>query len=394
MSTQIKACSPAPQDSSDALRFVASNYLWDVGHTLGYKFTADVTNNQQQAIKDAMAIWQTYANIDFGADAKTPDVLISCSGPGSWSYVGTNCASYANKGKVSMNLGWLADAYPASAEDRATILHELGHTLGVMHEHQSPARNEYLHLKVLPVYRYYRPLLGYNDRLVKSQVIDVYNSEQIMNMSHLDLHSIMMYFMPAELNEEGIEVPINLDLSKIDKAFITLNYPNVTVKTGGMTVLEALGIVGVPNDVAAVITGYIAHKDDQGNAAPQYAEARKAFSVWNMAVMDMSASNRKLLSGVDPNNAVTYGLSTSLLDFVAQNPLFVSVIKNLVNQVVVQRGIPAVTGIPGSAQKDVLDSIGAIVTQSALKDVVHGLTNDIVGALPPTSGTSTPTTST
>ena len=60
-----------------------------------------------------------------------------------------------------------------------------------MHEHQSPARGQFIHLRELEVYRYHQPLLG--DRAtVKSQIIDTYNEGKIMNMSKLDLESIMM----------------------------------------------------------------------------------------------------------------------------------------------------------------------------------------------------------
>jgi len=61
----------------------------------------------------------------------------------------------------------------------------------MMHEHQSPARGQYIHLKELEVYRYYEPLLG-SRALVKSQIIDTYNEGKIMNMSRFDLESIMM----------------------------------------------------------------------------------------------------------------------------------------------------------------------------------------------------------
>ena len=118
------------------------------------------------------------------------DIRIGFEPGASWSAVGSG-ADKLDKTKPTLNLGWLNDNEKPTPEDRSTILHEFGHALGMMHEHQSPARGEYIHLKELEVYRYYEPLLG-NRATVKSQIIDTYNEEKIMNMSKLDLKSIMM----------------------------------------------------------------------------------------------------------------------------------------------------------------------------------------------------------
>lgn len=111
---------------------------------------------------------------------------------GSWSAIGNDAMKPAFNGKATMNLGWLEDVAVPSAKDRATILHEFGHALGMMHEHQSPARGGSITLKEDAVYRYYRPMLQNRDDLVKSQVIDVYELSQVSNLSRFDAKSIMM----------------------------------------------------------------------------------------------------------------------------------------------------------------------------------------------------------
>ncbi|TFK21229.1 hypothetical protein FA15DRAFT_672778 [Coprinopsis marcescibilis] len=45
------------------------------------------------------------------------------------------------------------------------------------------------------------------------------------NFSAIDTTSIMMYFMPAEMNIERIEIKPNSKLSPLDKPFAFLNYP-------------------------------------------------------------------------------------------------------------------------------------------------------------------------
>ena len=47
-----------------------------------------------------------------------------------------------------MNLGWISgESDVISDEERGVILHEFGHTLGLLHEHQSPLRGDKITLK-------------------------------------------------------------------------------------------------------------------------------------------------------------------------------------------------------------------------------------------------------
>src|SRR3954462_15308254 len=57
-------------------------------------------------------------------------------GNGSWSYIGTDCHKIP-AGQPTMNYGWLPPASP-EAEVRRVVLHEFGHALGLIHEHQNP----------------------------------------------------------------------------------------------------------------------------------------------------------------------------------------------------------------------------------------------------------------
>jgi len=47
-----------------------------------------------------------------------------------------------------MNLGWISgESDVISDEERGVILHEFGHTLGLLHEHQSPLSGDKIILK-------------------------------------------------------------------------------------------------------------------------------------------------------------------------------------------------------------------------------------------------------
>ncbi|KAI9459358.1 hypothetical protein HD554DRAFT_2197419 [Boletus coccyginus] len=172
-------------------RKIRYNFVHTRGWTQKRENAVLYTIKGGHAAQRGFETWEDWANISFEpADVGNADIRIGFEPGGSWSAVGSG-ADKLDRKKPSLNLGWLQDLDTPTPEDRSTILHEFGHALGMMHEHQSPARGEYIHLKELEVYRYYEPLLG-SRALVKSQIIDTYNEGQIMNMSKLDLESIMM----------------------------------------------------------------------------------------------------------------------------------------------------------------------------------------------------------
>jgi hypothetical protein len=162
-----------------------------------YTYLDGATSNKAKAVDKTIQEWVKFANVTFQkttnvASAKIRISFTNLQGS-SWSAIGQDSLNITDTSKPTLNLGWIGDVEDPSPEDAGTILHEFGHALGMMHEHQSPARGERIHLKELAVYNYYRPLLGNNNSLVKTQVIDQYNLSDISNFSHLDLKSIMMY---------------------------------------------------------------------------------------------------------------------------------------------------------------------------------------------------------
>ena len=75
-------------------------------------------------------VWSQHCAIQFHRvfDAQKSDIRIDFKNSGSWSYIGTD-SMYIPKESQTMNLGHI---------DRAGVLHEFGHALGLIHEHQSP----------------------------------------------------------------------------------------------------------------------------------------------------------------------------------------------------------------------------------------------------------------
>ncbi|KAF8068936.1 hypothetical protein FPV67DRAFT_1761456, partial [Lyophyllum atratum] len=154
------------------------------------------TANQKAAVDKVAVEWTYYANLTLsrGEDGdKEAMIRIAFQAKsGSWSSIGKG-ALRAKPGSITMNLGWIEDLPTVSETDKGTILHEWGHALGLMHEHQSPARGGTLTLNTAEVNKYYSATQGWGESLIQSQILNVYNAEDVSNYSTLDTKSIMMY---------------------------------------------------------------------------------------------------------------------------------------------------------------------------------------------------------
>ena len=198
---------------------------WPTGSTLKCRFL-DGSPIQQSKLMLKAKLWEQYANIhiDF---IKTKDEQVRISfmaDSGSWSAVGKDAlnTTYFPKDKPTMNFGWLEDNTDDQEYERV-VLHEFGHALGCIHEHQSPT--EHLQWNKQAVYAQFSgPPNNWSKAEIDSNILNKY-SPQGINDTIFDRHSIMLYQFPAALFLNNLGTPNNYQLSAKDKAFIAKTYP-------------------------------------------------------------------------------------------------------------------------------------------------------------------------
>jgi Astacin (Peptidase family M12A) len=176
------------------------------------RWTGKDKNNQQLA----------NLTLNFVNDPNNADIRIAFQqGDGSWSYIGTECRTIA-KNEPTMNYGWLTKDSSAT-EIQEVVLHEFGHALGLIHEHQNPAGaiqwNKAAVKKDLS-----GPPNRWDDATIQHNIFDKYDPSKITG-TPVDKLSIMMYPIPAAWTTDGFSSGFNTDLSAQDESLIRTCYP-------------------------------------------------------------------------------------------------------------------------------------------------------------------------
>ncbi|EJT74191.1 hypothetical protein GGTG_08036 [Gaeumannomyces tritici R3-111a-1] len=200
---------------------MVSDYMWTPGETIRIKLLGG-TSNVQKMVKKYARGWLEHANLKMNFVKRgDADIRVSfIKGGGSWSVIGTSCRNVP-KDQATMNFGWFTDTTPEMEFSR-TVLHEFGHALGCIHEHQSPAGNIPWDKKA--VYKYYKQTLGWDKPKVRRNIFKAYSID-ITQFSSFDKESIMLYSFPSSLTKGEFFTKPNSTLSNADKRFIAEAYP-------------------------------------------------------------------------------------------------------------------------------------------------------------------------
>lgn len=174
---------------------------------------------------------------------------------GCYSRIGTDALQNWGGLNNSMNLGWMdaplnhtfsygGRSYTTSTSfdqggypgQGTTIVHEFGHALGMIHEHQTPFGNPLVWNEPAVYSAFSGPPNNWTNLDIQSNILSVYSGVG-MNGSNFDPLSIMKYSFPSGLllrptPEVAAEVErFNLTLSACDKYWLAVNYPGKVSET-------------------------------------------------------------------------------------------------------------------------------------------------------------------
>lgn len=137
------------------------------------------------------------------------DIRITFNMDGYWSYIGRE-SLYANviqKGpSLNINTGGASFNRLNQKVLEPLILHEFGHAIGLMHEHQSPESRCADELDWPHLYEYAKKNWGWDEEKARMNFVQYFSSPRLRTTPY-DRQSIMHYAVPASMFKKGSKSP-------------------------------------------------------------------------------------------------------------------------------------------------------------------------------------------
>ncbi len=285
---------------------VARAITWRPGQTVKVCFKSGTRGAHDRVIRVARE-WMQFANVVF--DFQENGAPRQCRGgedikvdfidnKGWWSAYGTT----SRQRDPSMNLQFFGTDTPRytngqpapELELRRIILHEFGHALGMMHEHQSPNAECDSEINWDAAYQM-GVKMGWDKEMVHAQMRQLTNLEEF-NMTTVDRKSIMHYSLAPELFKLGRNsrcwVPDNNDLSEQDRKFMASVYPRDGVPMASSPSTSSGG-VGATRGAKPPVAGV----NDKETLVKQYEDLLKQAGVAVDKIAQLTQEFRKNVFG-------------------------------------------------------------------------------------------------
>ena len=204
---------------------VVNTKRWAPGTTLRCRFL-DGSPTMQRKVQAQAKKWEQWANIRLRfVTSGTAEIRISFyADAGSWSAVGRDALNtqYFPTHQPTMNYGWLRDT-TADQEYQRVVLHEFGHALGCIHEHQSPQFTRRWNVEAVMKY-FQGPPNYWDEAAIQHNVLQKYSAQGI-SATRFDPRSIMLYSFDAALFSDGLgPTNSNTNVSQSDIQMIRQMY--------------------------------------------------------------------------------------------------------------------------------------------------------------------------
>jgi serralysin len=205
---------------------ILNDYRWPVGANVTVRFLGG-NQRLQDRVRAVASEWvapgmaKLYLDFRPMTEVNTNIRIAFQPGKGSWSFIGSYCRDIPEP-NPTMNFGWI-DANSPDQTLRSVVLHEFGHALGLIHEHQNPGHairwNEAAVNADLG-----GPPNNWDRATIQHNMFDKYSPDAVTG-TDVDPKSIMMYPIPKSWTLDGFSAGFNAELSDKDKTFIRFAYP-------------------------------------------------------------------------------------------------------------------------------------------------------------------------